>query len=170
MIQDSHRRPIAMTASAVIRTMCRSDLARVTQLDLLLFGEKRLPSWPFSFEVYWRECGPDISLVADIGHNVVGFIVGRLVVEEHSRSALNLRLSNRAHPYVRVGWIDMIGVHPDSQHAGIGRRLVEGFCNECKSQNVEVRAEATEHNAMVRRFLEAAGFKGRDSIVYEKDP
>jgi len=158
-----------MTEAVLIRKMTRSDTERVTEIDEALFGSQRFPTWPFSFQVYWREYSPDIGLVAEVGENVVGFIVGCLVVEDHNRSVLSLRRSEQPRPAYQVGWIDMIGVQPGSQNAGVGSRLVQAFCSECKSANVSVRAVARENDARLRHFLEAAGFRTRDLLIYEKD-
>ena len=159
-----------MNADLSIRKMLRTDLSAVTVIDQRLFGKERFPTWPFSFEVYWREYSPDISLVADTGDRLAGFIVGCVVVEEHSRSVLNLRRSEKPRPVSRVGWIDMIGVLPDSQHSGVGRRLVESFCSECESMGIPVRAVTTEHDARLRRFLDSIGFKVREFMIYERNP
>jgi len=156
-------------ADVYVREMARSDLPRVTEIDQALSGTKRFPTWPFSFDVYWREYKPEICFVAEAGGTLEGFIVGCLVVEEHNRSILNLRHSDRPRPYSQVGWIDMIGVHPDSQHIGTGRRLVEAFCRQCSTANVAMRAVAGEDDLRLRSFLEAAGFRARAFVVYEKD-
>ena len=160
-----------MGAETVVRKMTRTDLPRVNEIDRLLFGEARLPTWPFSFEAYWAEYRPDISLVAEVSGTVAGFIVGTIVVEEHSYSVLNLRhAANRPPRYSQVAWIDMVGVHPDSQRAGTGHRLLEAFCAECKAIDVAVKGIAGEHDARLRHFLEAAGFKAEELVIYEKKP
>ena len=158
-----------MCADLLVRKMTRSDLPQVTEIDHALFGAQRFPTWPFSFEVYWREYHPEIGLVAETEGRLAGFIVGCLVIEEHNRSVLNLRhMGDRAQPVRQVGWIDMIGVEPDGQRAGVGRRLVEAFCQECSRAKVDVRAVAVEDDLRLRHFLESAGFKARDFVVYEK--
>ena len=158
-----------MCADVRVREMPQADLAEVTAIDEALFGPQRFPTWPFSFDVYRREYRPDIAFVAEVGGKLAGSIVGCMVLEEHNRSVLNLRHTERR-PFSQVGWIDMIGVRPNSQHSGVGRELVEAFCRRCKSMNVAVRAVASEHDARLRRFLEAGGFKARDFLTYERDP
>ena len=159
-----------MCAQIYVRKMTPSDLPQVIEIDQALFGSKRFPTWPFSFQVYWREYNPDIRLVAELGEKLAGFIVGCFVVEEHDRSVLSLRHSGEhGQPYRQVGWIDMIGVRPDSQGTGVGRKLVDSFCDECRRSNVDVRAVTTEDDLKLKRFLEAAGFKAREFAVYEKN-
>jgi len=159
-----------MNADVNVRKMSLSDFPGVTEIDQALFGQERLPTWPFPFEVYWREYRPDIRFVAETEGRLIGFIVGCLVVEDHNRSVLNLRhLGDKPRPSREVGWIDMIGVLPGSQHAGIGHMLVDAFCAECRFEKVEVRAVASEQDAKLRRFLEASGFEARDFVIYEKN-
>ncbi len=159
-----------MSADIYVRKMVASDVPEVIEIDQALFGAKRFPTWPFSFQVYWREYNPDVRLVAETGQRLAGFIVGCFVVEEHDRSVLNLRHSGgSARPYRQVGWIDMIGVRPDNQGTGVGRKLVEAFCEQCSKANVDVRAVTIEEDQKLKHFLEAAGFKAREFAVYERN-
>jgi ribosomal protein S18 acetylase RimI-like enzyme len=159
-----------MCADVATRKMVPADLDQVNEIDRRLFGKERLPTWPYTFEVYWRQYRPDIRLVAEADGIIVGFIVGSLVIEEHSYSVLNLRYSKDGpRRYSEVGWIDMIGVDPEQQAAGIGARLVDAFCAECKALDVAVRGVATEHDDRLRRFLERMGFKARELVVYERE-
>ena len=157
-----------MYASIEVRELKRSDLERVLEIDRALSGAGRFPTWPFSFGVYWREYRPDISLVAEVDGVVAGFIVGCMALEEHGRSILNLGGQGRPRPISHVGWIDMIGVDPGHQQAGLGRRMVQEFCSRCNSANVAARAVVREDDARLRHFLESVGFKARDYILYEK--
>jgi len=156
-----------LNETVLIRKMTRSEVERVAKIDEALFGTARLPTRPFSFRVYWREYSPDISFVAEVGQNVVGFIVGCLLMEDHNQSVLNLRHSDQPRAAYQVGWIDMIGVQPRSQNAGIGRQLVEAFCAQCRLTNVAVRAVGREKDVRLGRLLEAAGFRARDLLIYE---
>jgi ribosomal protein S18 acetylase RimI-like enzyme len=160
-----------LMAEIAIRKMAPSDLDGVNEIDRRLFGNQRLPTWPYTFEVYWRQYHPDIRLVAEVDGTVAGFIVGSLVVEEHSSAVLNLRHSEGGPSrYSEVGYIDMIGIDPGRQNAGLGTALVNAFCAECKSLNVGVRGVATEHDSGLRQFLERMGFKARELIIFEREP
>ena len=113
-----------------------------------------------STNVCWREYNPDIRLVAEVGGSLAGFVVDCFVVEEHDRSVLSLRRSGeQGKPYRQVGWIDMIGVRPDSQGLRVGSRLVEALCEECSRAKVDVRAVTTEDDQKLKQFLESAGFR-----------
>jgi ribosomal protein S18 acetylase RimI-like enzyme len=161
MVQDK--------GSVQFREMAEPDLAKVYALDRLLFGKERTPTWPFSFESYWQVYRPDIRFVAELQDEIVGFIVGNIVEEEHNQSVTSLTHTltdfNR-HQW--VGWIDMIGINPAYQHRGIGRGLVEAFHAECKRKDAVMRGVARESDERLKSFLEAMGFRRWDIATYEK--
>jgi ribosomal protein S18 acetylase RimI-like enzyme len=153
-----------------VRPMAETDLPRVNEIDRMLFGDQRVPTWPFSFEVYWTVHKPQIKLVAEVSNRVVGFVVGTIVEEEHSQSVLNLRHSiGRPTQHRQVGWIDMIGVDIGTQGLGVGRTLVEAFAAECKRRGAAVKGIARENDVKLRRFLTNAGLKASNLVMYEKD-
>jgi ribosomal protein S18 acetylase RimI-like enzyme len=155
---------------AKIRTMVDSDLPRVNEIDRMLTGDERVPTWPFSFETYWNVHKPRLSLVAEVSGKVMGFVVGTIAEVEQSQSVLNLRHTiERPTTHRKVGWIDMIGIDPAAQHMGVGRGLVNAFCEECRREDAVAKGIAKEHDARLRSFLSAAGFKPTDLVVYEKD-
>ena len=118
-----------------VRPMVETDLPRVNEIDRMLFGDQRVPTWPFSFEVYWTVHEPKLKLVAEVSNQVVGFVVGTIVEEEHSLSVLNLRHSIGRPTKTRlVGWIDMIGVDIQSQGLGVGRTLVQAFSRRVQTR------------------------------------
>ena len=153
-----------------VRRMVDADLPRVNEIDRLLFGEKRVPTWPFSFENYWRIHGPRISFVAELDGEVVGFLAGSIVQEERSQSIFNLRYGIQDFSRGRqVGWIDMIGIHPEYQNRKIGRALVDAFHEECKRNNAVTRGIANEGDERLQNFLSALGFRRWEIVTYEKD-
>jgi len=157
-------------ADVKIRRMVEADLARVNEIDRLLFGEERVPTWPFSFESYWALYRPEFSFVAEVGGRVVGFIVGTLEKEEHGQSVLSLRHTiEPPSRHRKVGWIDMIGIDPAYQHMGIGRSLGEAFHEECKRRDAVMRGIARESDVRLRDFMESVGFKSSELVVYEME-
>ncbi len=153
-----------------VRRMVDADLPRVNQIDSLLFGEERVPTWPFSFETYWKIYRPKLSFVAEVEGIVAGFVVGNIVKEEHSQSIVKLiYTAERSAGRGQVGWMDMIGISPEYQHRGIGRALVEAFHEECKRNNATMRGIARESDERLKNFLVGLGFKKWDVATYEKD-
>lgn len=153
-----------------IRRMTRDDLMRVNQIDRLLSGNFRVPTWPFSFETYWDIYGQGASFVAEVDGQVVGFIAGNISTLERSNSILDL-MHTRAHSsrYPKAGWIDMLGVHPDFQKKHVGQALVNAFYEECKNNGAPMRAIVKEGDDRLTAFLVRLGFKKWELMTYEKE-
>ena len=162
-----------MTAKAgevIIRKMTDADLPRVNDIDQLLYGEERVPTWPFSFESYWGIHSPKLSFVATLDGIVVGFLVGNIVQEEHSQSIF--RLSHAVGPQPKnqkIGWMDMIGIHPDHQRRNVGRLLIEDFVELCRKNNASVRGLVKEGDQRLEKFMFSLGFKKQEYVIYEKE-
>ena len=157
-------------ADVKIRRMVEADLPRVNEIDRLLFGEERVPTWPFSFESYWALYHPDLSFVAEAGGRVVGFIVGTVVEEGHSQSVLSLRRTI-APPsqHRKVGWIDMIGIDPGYQRMQIGRALGEACYEDCRRSAAVIRLIVRESDKRLRSFLASVDFKSSGLVIYERE-
>ena len=157
-------------ADVKIRRMVEADLPRVNAIDRLLFGEERVPTWPFSFESYWALYHPDLRFVAEAEGRVVGFIVGTIVEEEHSQSVLSLRHTiERPSRHRKVGWIDMMGIDPGYQRMQIGRALGEAFYEECRRSAAVIRLIVRESDRRLRNFLASLDFKSSDLVIYERE-
>ncbi|MEK7353644.1 MAG: GNAT family N-acetyltransferase [Chloroflexota bacterium] len=162
---------MARNNSAVkVRRMTHDDQMKVNQIDRLLFGEQRVPTWPFSFETYWNIYGPGVSFVAEVGGQVVGFLAGTIVQQERSHSIIDLMHSaTRSSRYPRIGYIDMIGILPENQGKNVGRALIDAFYDECRLNGATVRAHVKESDETLTRFLTRMGFKKWGTVTYEKD-
>jgi len=153
-----------------VRRMTSEDLRAVNQIDRLLFDEKRVPTWPFSFDTYWNLYGPGVSFVAEVNDRLVGFLAGNIAPQERSHSVIDLmHTAERASRYPKVGFIDMIGILPDFQGKDVGRALVNAFYDECKLNGAPVRAHIKESDETLSRFLAKLGFRKWDTATYEKD-
>ena len=159
-----------MAAEVKVRKMTDADLARVNEIDQLLYGEERLPTWPFSFESYWGIHNPKLSFVAVLDGEIVGFIVGNIVQEEHSQSTVRLSHSPGPQPKnQRIAWMDMIGIHPDYQRRGIGQALIEAFFEQCRTSNVPARGLVREGDEQLEKFMKSLGFHQQEYVIYERD-
>jgi len=97
----------------------------------------------------------DLSFVAEVDHKIVGFIMTQLVY---------LMI-----PFAEVCIIQGILVHPKYQEGGIGRRLMEGFLDHCRSEGINtVRALIPERNVELRQFAEQHGFRRSKIINFDK--
>jgi len=161
---------MAKDGEVKVRKMTDADLPRVNEIDHLLYGEERVPTWPFSFEAYWGIHRPKLSFVAEVDGIIVGFLVGNIVQEEHSQSIF--RLSRRSGPqpqHQRVGWMDMIGIHPSYQRRSVGRLLIEAFVEQCERSNAQVRGVVKEGDERLGKFMESLGFSRQETVIYEKE-
>jgi len=151
-----------------VRKMVEEDLPKVHYIDSQIFGSKRVPTWPFSFEAFWNMYHPELSFVAKLNGQVVGFVVGTIEKEERSQSIVTLgpQLGSTA-LYRQSAWIDMIGIHPDYQGKGIGRALIEVFYNECKQKNVVLRWIVRDDDEVLKKVVTSLGFKKSPISTYE---
>ena len=106
-----------------IRRMTEADLPDMRRIDKLIVGEGRAISWLLKAETQWAVYHPALSLVAEVKDRMVGFLLGDIRGAEYGTD-IN-------------GWIDMIGIIPQQQGQGIGRKLVEAFCEECGRNGVK---------------------------------
>ena len=136
-----------------IRKMTEADMSKVKKVDRELVGPERALSWPLRVEAHWWVYRGMPNFVAEVGDEVIGFILGDVRGSEYGT-------------YVG-GWIDMLGVVPRYQRRGIGRKLVEAFCTECCEQGLKVRI-IVESDERAAKFLAPMGFRVGSQVCYEK--
>ena len=137
-----------------IRRMREGDLAQVREIDHHLAGKERASTWLESVDSVWFSHRPALNLVAELHGQVVGFLLGDI-----RGGAYGLPFS---------GWIDMMGVHPQFQRLGIGRRLVEEFCSRCRENGVQARLIVREEDKRLIRFFASLGFRRGKLINLER--
>jgi len=137
-----------------IRRMTEADLPRVRELDRELVGPYRSVSWPLRVEAHWWVYRGMPNYVAEIGGKLVGFVLGDVRGAEYGTEI--------------GGWIDIMGVSPSHQSKGIGRRLVEAFCNDCGEKGVKVRVVVVGDDRRLVKFWESLGFRKGNLISYER--
>jgi len=100
--------------------------------------------------------GPlDLSLVAEVDGNVVGFIWGRLALV--------------GIPIDEVGIIHMLIVDPDYQKQGIATKLVNAMVKRCHDRKVNtVRAVIDERHWELQNYFQGLGFKRSELVIYTK--
>lgn len=118
-----------------IRRMTEADLPTVKEIDRLLVGKGRALSWPLKAEAEWTVYRPALSFVAQLGDEIVGFLLGDIRGTEYGKD-------------VR-GWIDMMGVAPSHQRWGIGGSLAEAFCEECRRNRVTPNVTLREDDKLL---------------------
>jgi ribosomal protein S18 acetylase RimI-like enzyme len=100
--------------------------------------------------------GPlDLSCVAEINGEVVGFIWGRLAFA--------------GIPVNEVGIIHVLVVDPDYQKQGIAAKLVDALAQRCQTRGVEtVRAVIDERHWELQNYFQKLGFRRSELVIYTR--
>ena len=136
-----------------VRRMTDADLRGVKKIDQLIVGEDRAISWPLEAEVQWAVNRPALSFVAEMGAEVVGFLLGDIRISEYGTDL--------------KGWIDMVGISPEHQRQGIGRQLVVAFCEECQRNGVRPNVIVREDDERLVEFWTSVGFTRGKLVSFE---
>jgi ribosomal protein S18 acetylase RimI-like enzyme len=107
------------------------------------------PSGERAHPVFFYELGND-ALIAEEDGQIIGFLLGFI--------------TPAAPP---VGYVHLVGIHPDQRRHGVGKALYEQFIERCKKAGVErLKAITTVGNEGSVRFHEALGFEAREVPDY----
>jgi len=137
-----------------IRPMTRSDIRAVLALDRKCSKERGVLS--YSDMVTTDPGGPlDVSFVAEVGGNIIGFVIARLAYVMI--------------PFTKVCMLHSSLVDPDYQNRGIGVRLLGKLVDYCQDEGINmIRALVEEHNDDLIRFVERQGFRRSIVVNYDK--
>ncbi|MHC4550040.1 MAG: GNAT family N-acetyltransferase [Planctomycetota bacterium] len=129
-----------------LRPITELDIEAVSAIDEKITGTYRPEDWERRFAYYLRR-DPELSLVADAGGSVVGFMLGEVRAGEFGLDE-------------PAGWIEVMGVDPGHQGRAIGRRLLEGMLDNFKSRGATaVRTLVDEEGQQeLLSFFGALGF------------
>ncbi len=138
----------------ILRRMSRSDIDAVLALDRKVGGGQN--------KITHRDMAAtdpggalDLSLVAELGGQVVGFILARMTY-------ISI-------PFTEVCLIHSIVVDNDYRRHQIGSRLVSELSSLCHAEGIStVRALVNERDASLRRFVDHLGFHRSGTINYDK--
>lgn len=140
--------------SVNIRPMTRSDIHAVLALDRKIGRARGLLTYKDMATI--DPGGPlDVSFVAEVSGNMVGFMIARLAYVMV--------------PFTEVCLIQGILIDPDYQSSGIGSRLMRELLSHCQTEGINtVRALVAEHDDRLRRFVERLGLRRSNIINYDK--
>jgi len=99
----------------------------------------------------------DLSFVAEIDGQVVGFILARLMYVEV--------------PFIEIAVIQALVVATDYQRRGIATRLVHALLGYCRTEEVKVntiRVALDERNTRLRSFFARLGFHRSELVNYTR--
>ena len=139
-----------ITETIELRAITVNDLDAITEIDYGFIGRRRRGFWEGRLESTRTSSIP--SLVAVIGGNVIGFILGGVSGWEYGIPE-------------NIGWIDTLGVSKDFQKKGIGRLLVEmmlALFKEVGMDTVYIFVNWKDRDLM--QFFNRMGFESGDMI------
>jgi len=137
-----------------IRTLKEEDLGAIVRIDEKVMGENRKNYWERKLELM-NNRSSQISLVAEVEGNVVGFILGDVSGWEFGVPET-------------IGWIDTIGVDPAYQKKGLARALAHELIKNLKVLGVKTIYTLVSWNDWdLLQFFHAMGFTRGDMINLE---
>ena len=140
-----------------IRNLRPRDLEAVTELDAKIMGRRRGEYFGIKLKQALSDTGVMVSLAAEIGDSVVGFLLARVYYGEFG--ALE-----------RVASIDTMGVHPDFRRRGTGSELIGRAETICRTE--KLFTSTNESNAPMQALLAKLGYlrSGIIENLHEDDP
>jgi GNAT superfamily N-acetyltransferase len=98
-----------------------------------------------------------MSLGAELDENIVGFIIGEIRIWEFGIGE-------------KTGWIRILGVDPDFQRHGIGRKLGEALLEHFERRGIKrVRTMAEWYTGDLISYFKSLGFNMLNMIPLEKE-
>ena len=95
------------------------------------------------------------SVVAEQGDKIVGCVLGRVV-----SSPTELR---------SIAWIDLIGILPEYQRKGIGKKMVESWKERCRKKGInKVHVMVNWRDWWMLSFLNSMGFSRGEMVDLER--
>jgi predicted N-acetyltransferase YhbS len=140
--------------NVIIRTLKKEDLDAIVEIDEKVLGENRRNYWERKLELMNNKAS-QISLVAEVEEQVVGFILGDVSGWEFGVPET-------------VGWIDTIGIAPDYQKKGLATGLAHELIKNLKALGVKTIYTLVSWNDWdLLQFFHAMGFTRGDMINLE---
>jgi predicted N-acetyltransferase YhbS len=137
-----------------IRSLKKEDLETIVEIDGKVLGDKRRDYWEKKLERVDNRSS-QVSLVAEVEGNVVGFILGDV-------SGWEFGVPNT------MGWIDTIGVDPIYQKKGLATALAQELIKKLKTIGVKTIYTLVSWNDWdLLQFFHAMGFTRGDMINLE---
>jgi N-acetylglutamate synthase-like GNAT family acetyltransferase len=138
-----------------IREMGAEDVEGILDIERVSKGDRRAATYaPVPDSCIGGEL--DASVVAEAKGKIVGFMLGRVV-----GSPTELR---------DVAWIELIGILPEYQHQGIGRKMVEAWKERCRKKGIKkVHIMINWRDWWMLSFFESLGFSRGDLTDFQAE-
>lgn len=140
----------------LIRSLEEADLAEVVRIDHNLTGRDRSGYYLEKFNEMLTESGIRISLVAEEGGSLTGYVMASVDFGEFGKVD-------------KAAVIDAIGVHSAYAGSGVGHALLSQLMLNLSTLQVEyVRTQVSPIDFELNRFLHACGFHQSQRLVLSK--
>jgi len=144
------------TPDAVLRALRPEDLDRVVEIDQRLVGRSRRGFFEKRLAAALRGADKVIAVAVEDGGSLIGYAIARI----------QLGAFGGADP---IAILDAIGIDPDHQRRGLGRRLMAGTVRGMKRFGVrELRTQIDWTDLGLVRLLAASGFALAPRLVLER--
>jgi ribosomal protein S18 acetylase RimI-like enzyme len=129
-----------------IRPLDEMDISAVVGIDEKISGQYRPEVWERRIGYHLRR-DPDSCVVAETAGQVVGFMLGEIRSGEFGLDE-------------PTGWIEVLGVDPDSRGRSIGRRMALAMLDYFRTRGAHsVRTLVDEERDELSGFFSSLGFQ-----------
>jgi ribosomal protein S18 acetylase RimI-like enzyme len=137
--------------------MRQDDIGSVVDIDAKVFGVERMDYYERKMSMMLESKGSiATSLVADYNNQVIGFVMGNILMGEFGIPQ-------------KTASLDSIGIDPDYSSLGVGAQLLEEFENHVKKAGVEnIQTLVDWSDISLSKFFNKAGFAPSKTINLEK--
>jgi ribosomal protein S18 acetylase RimI-like enzyme len=132
-------------AEVRVRPLDELDIDAIVNIDEKISGDYRPEVWERRIGYYLRR-DPEASVVAEVGGQVVGFMLGEVRSGEFGLEE-------------PTGWIEVLGVDPDIRGRAIGRRMAEAVLEHFRGQGAHIVRTLVDEGSEIRSFFSALGFE-----------
>lgn len=147
----------AQTLSPTFRALTAADLEAVVALDRSITGQPRRGFYEKRLAAAAREPRAFISLAAENGGRLAGFVFAHLLDGEFGS-------------HERVAVLDSLATSPDARRGGLGNRLLAALERQLRDYGVhELRTQAGWTERDLVGFFAAAGFALAPRLMLERD-
>jgi GNAT superfamily N-acetyltransferase len=151
------------SAGVRIRPLSLDNIKDIVRIEkriegkLGILNEERMEYLREATQYNIERSDPMMSLGAELDGNIVGFIIGEIRIWEFGIAE-------------KTGWIRILGVDPDFQRRGIGRKLGEALLEHFERRGIKrIRTMAEWYTGDLISFFKSLGFNMLNMIPLEKE-
>jgi len=151
------------SAGVKIRPLSLDNIKDIVRIEkriegkLGIINEERIEYLKEATRYNIERSDPMMSLGAELDEKIIGFIIGEIRIWEFGIGE-------------KTGWIRILGVDPDFQRRGIGRKLGEALLEHFERRGIKrVRTMAEWYTGDLISFFKSLGFNMLNMIPLEKE-